>query len=81
MEAKKDDDILIVKHKQDRLKVKVVKAAKNNWSPTRYEKIIKGKDFNILAFLFYDMRNMGYDIEKAYGKYKSLMNEPDLFFL
>lgn len=75
------DDVLIVKRQHDKLKVKVVKSQKNNWSPTKYEKIIKGNDFNLLAFLFYDLNNMGYNIEKAYGKYKNLLNEPDLFFL
>jgi len=76
-----DDDMLIVKRQYDKIKVKVVKPAKNNWSPTKYEKIINGKDFNLIAFLFYDLHNMGYNIEKAYGKYKSLLNEPELFFL
>lgn len=75
------DDVLIVKRQHDKLKVKVVKSQKNNWSPTKYEKIIKGNDFNLLAFLLYDLNNMGYNIEKAYGKYKNLLNEPDLFFL
>ena len=77
----KDEDVLITSKKFDKVKVKVVKQANNNWSPAKYEKIIKGKDFNLLAFLFYDLHNMGYPIEKAYGKYKNLLNEPDLFFL
>ena len=79
--AVKDDDILIVKRKHDKLRAKVVKKVRNDWSPARYEKIIAGKDYNLLAFLFYDLKNMGYNIEKAYGKYKELLNEPDLFFL
>lgn len=78
---KKDDDVLIVKRQYKKLKVKVVKAAKNNWSPTKYEKVINGKDFNLLALLFFDLHNMGYNIEKAYGKYKVLLDEPELFFL
>jgi len=82
-EGEKDgkEDILIVKRRYDKMKVKVVEKATNNWSPTKYEKVIRGKDFNLLAFFFYDLRNMGYDIEKAYGKYKNLLNEPELFFL
>ena len=81
MKDPKKDDILIVKRQYDRMKVKVVQTAKNNWSPAKYEKIIKGMDFNLLAFFFYDLHNMGYNIEKAYGKYKALLNEPELFFL
>lgn len=81
MADKPKEDVLIVKRQHDKLKVKVVKLLKKDWSPVKYEKIIKGKDFNLVAFLFYDLHNMGYDIEKAYGKYKNLLNEPDLFFL
>jgi len=75
------DDIMVVKRQHDRMKVKIVKSAKNDWSPAKYEKIIKGKDFNLLAFFFYDLHNMGYNIEKTYGQYKALLNEPELFFL
>jgi len=77
----KDDDVLVVKKKFDKMKVKVVKQQNKGWSPAKYEKIIKGKDFNLMAFLLYDLHNMGYNVEKAYGKYKNLLNEPDLFFL
>ena len=76
-----NNDILILKRQHDTLKAKVVKTARNDWSPAKYEKIIKGKDFNLLAFFFYDLHNMGYNIEKSYGKYKALLNEPELFFL
>jgi len=76
-----EDDVLVVKKQEDKLKVKIVKPVRNNWSPKKYEKIIKGKDFNLLAFFFYDLHNMGYNIEKSYGKYKALLNEPELFFL
>ena len=80
-ETKPKEDVLIVKRQHDKLKVKIVKKVKKDWSPAKYEKIINGKDFNLIAFLFYDLKNMGYDIEKAYGKYKNLLNEPELFFL
>jgi len=78
---KPTEDVLVVKRRYDKMKVKIVKSAKNDWSPAKYEKIINGKDFNLLAFLFYDLKNMGYNIEKAYGKYKNLLSEPELFFL
>jgi len=75
------EDIMVVKRQHDKLKVKIVKNANNDWSPAKYEKIIKGKDFNLLAFFLYDLHSMGYNIEKTYGKYKALLNEPELFFL
>jgi len=81
MVEEKDNELMVIKRQQERLKIKIVKTVKNNWSPAKYEKIIKGRDFNILAFFFYDLHNMGYNIEKAYGKYKALLNEPELFFL
>ena len=76
------EEILVVKKKgYDKMKFKVCEREKNKWSPNKYEKVIAGKDFNLLAFLLYDLNSMGYPIEKAFGKFKQLTNEPDLFFL
>jgi hypothetical protein len=76
------DELLIVrKEKRDRMKFKVVDKETNKWSPSRYEKVIANKDYNLLAYLFYDLHNMGYNVEKAYAKFRQLFNEPDLFFL
>ena len=75
------EELLIVKREQDKLKVKIVEKKVNNWSPKRYEKIIANKDYNLLAFLLYDLNNMGYSIPKAYAKFKELQGDPDLFFL
>jgi len=74
-------ELLVVKKDKDRLKFKAVKAVNRNWNPPRYMKVIKNKDFNQIAFLFYDLHQMGYPIDKAYGKFKSLFDEPELFFL
>jgi len=76
-------EILIVKKdkRRDKLKVKIVERKTNSWSPRKYEKVIANKDFNLLAYLLYDLDGMGYPISKAYHKFKELTNEPDLFFL
>ena len=76
-------EILVVKkdRRKEKLKVKVVEKRTNSWSPKRYEKVISSKDFNLLAYLLYDLNGMGYPITKAYHKFKELIDEPDLFFL
>lgn len=75
------EELLIVKREQDKLKFKVCDKNNNQWSPKKYEKIIASKDHNLMAYLFYDLRSMGYPIDKAYLKFKSLLNDPELFFL
>ena len=75
------EEILVVKKDRDKLKFKVCNREKNNWSPSKYEKVIANKDYNLLAFLFLDLNNMGYNIEKSFIKFKALLNEPELFFL
>ncbi len=75
------EEILVVKKDKENMKFKVCTKETNQWSPSRYEKIIKNKDFNLLAYLFFDLKRMGYNIEKAYAKYKALFDEPELFFL
>ena len=76
-------EILIAsKHKgNDKMKFKVTDKETNRWSPARYEKIIASRDYNLLAYLFYDLNSMGYPIDKAYLKFKQLIEEPELFFL
>lgn len=75
------EEILVVKKEKEKLKFKVCNQEKNRWSPKKYEKIIKSKDFNELAFLFFDLHNMNYPIERAFIKFKSFFNDPSLFFL
>jgi hypothetical protein len=77
------EEILIVKKERnpEKLKIKICDKETNKWSPSRYEKVIKGKDYNLLAYLFWDLQNMGYDVNKAFTKFKALSNEPELFFL
>lgn len=75
--------MLVVKKEknEDKLKVKIEVPQINRYVPARYTKIIPNKDFNYLAELFYDLKNLGYDIDKAYRKFKEFTNEPSLFFL
>lgn len=75
------DELLIVSKEKEKLKFKVVEREVNRWSPERYSKIIKNKDFNLIAYLLYDLYCMGYPIDKAHAKFREMINEPDLFFL
>jgi len=75
------DEILVVKKSKDKLKFKVCDREVNHWSPSKYEKVIANKDYNLIAYLFYDLYSMGYDIDRAYSKFKTFLNEPELFFL
>ena len=75
------EEVLVVKKKRDRIAIKVVDKRINSWTPSRYEKVIPNKDYHQLSYLFYDLRNMGYPIEKAFEEFKHFLNKPDLFFL
>jgi len=75
------DEILVVKKNNTKMKFKVCDKNRKSWTPKRYEKVINGKDFNMLAYLFYDLYSMGYPVEKAHLKFKEFLNKPDLFFL
>jgi len=78
----KDTEVLIArKEKAEKIRVKICKKEVSRWSPSKYEKMIDGKDYNQLAYLFFDLNLMGYNVQKAYNKFKSLLSEPDLFFL
>jgi len=76
-----EEEILIVKKEKDKIKFRVCNKETNKWSPNKYEKIIANKDYNLLAYLFYDLENMGYNISQAYMKFKELKGDPSLFFL
>lgn len=77
------EEILVAKKQGEKLKVKVCDREVNRWSPPHYQKVIAGRDFNLLAYLFYDLYRMGYNIDKAYARFKDFLKEeePDLFFL
>lgn len=68
---------------------RICQRERNRWSPSTYSKIVPNKDFNLLAFIFSDLHKMGYDIDKSYAKFKSMIRkeprmfkeDPDLFFL
>jgi len=74
-------EILVVKKDRDKMKFKVTEKETNKWSPSRYEKVIANKDYNLIAYLLFDLYKMGYNIPKAHSKFLQLLNEPDLFFL
>ena len=77
------EEILIARKTRDKPKMsfKVCNKETNKWSPSKYEKVIANKDYNLLAYLFFDLNSMGYNVEKAYHRFKQLLNEPELFFL
>ena len=74
------EEILVIKKKEREEALKIKIAIKNR-NDARYERIIPNKDYNHLAELFFDLSRLGYNIEKAYSKYKQFSEEPDLFFL
>jgi hypothetical protein len=75
-------ELMVVKKKRDSdsISIKIVDKQVNRWVPSKYEKIIPNKDSIHLAELFYELSKMGYNIDKAFAKYKSFLNEPSLFF-
>lgn len=75
------EELLIAKKKHGKLNFKIVNKEFNRWSPEKYQRIIAGKNYNSLAYLFYELWMMGYDIHKAYAKFKEIISEPELFFL
>lgn len=76
------EEILIVKkdRNSERLKVKITDRLTNGWAPEKYIKEVPNKDFNQLAYLLFDLYTMGYNIDKAYAKFKQFLNEPDFLF-
>ena len=82
-----DKEILVVKKERydDKLRIKITDSKRNVGLNAhdpfmKYEKIIPNKDYNFLAELFFDLRRMGYNVEKAYAKFRDFINEPELFF-
>jgi hypothetical protein len=75
------EELLVVKKNKEKVKYKIVERQRNGWSPSRYEKVLNSRDFNQFAYLLLDLHNMGYPIDKAYSKFKKILNDPELFFL
>lgn len=75
------EELLIVKKDKDRLKFKVVNKNTKTWTPSKYEKIIPNRDYNLIAYLLYDLHSMGYPVDKSYTKFRDMLNDPELFFL
>jgi len=74
-------EILVVKKDRDAIRFKVADKETNKWGPNRYEKVIANRDYNLLAYLLFDLDNMGFPIQKAIEKFRALKNDPELFFL
>jgi len=77
------EEILVVKKERnsDKMSFKITERKIKAWAPNKYLKIIPNKDFNHLAQLLYDLQSMGYNVDKAFARYKEFLNEPELFFL
>jgi len=76
-----NEEILIVRKDKDKMRFKVCEKKYNQWSPSKYEKVIASKDYNMIAYLLYDLYTMGYPIPKSYKKFLELLGDPELFFL
>ena len=74
-------EVLVAKKDRDAIKIKVADRETNRWSPSKYEKVIANRDYNLLAFLFWDLEKMGFPIEKAINRFRALKDDPELFFL
>jgi len=83
-------ELLIARKKNSNLIVRILRHDKDNWdaesfgksqSECNFEAVIKSKDATLIAYLLYDLKNMGFPIEKAIAKLRELTDKPDLFFL
>ncbi len=71
------ENILVAKQKGNRLKLKITKRKKNQYSSPEYRKTLNPQDSNDLALLFGDLKlNFNAPIDKAYKIHKN--NEEDL---
>ena len=83
-------ELLVARKKDRNLTFRVLKRAKDDWTPEdfgssgkecNFEAVIRNKDCNIIACLLVDLHRLGYPIDKAIAKYKELTSDPELFFL
>lgn len=75
------EDILFYKKVDNGIKFVITEKRANSRMEDTYKKTVINKDYNSLAFLFYDLWTQGYPIEKAYNKFKEFINDKDgLFF-
>lgn len=83
LQSKMAEELLIANKQkfEDKIKFKITDKKRNGWSPNKYLKIISNKDPTNLAFLLYDLKAMGYPVDKAFERYKSFIDEPNLWFL
>ena len=73
------EEILVVKKDKGKDKISF-KIANRGVDGFTYLKVIPNKDYNQLAILLYDLYIKGYNVEKAFSKFKEFLNEPDPFF-
>ncbi len=78
-----ENNILVVKQKGNKLKLKISRRKKNQYSPPQYQKILNPHDSNDLALLFGDLKiNFNSPIEKAFKIFKQDVEElGDAFFM
>lgn len=67
-----EDNILVAKQKGNRLKLKIAKRKKNQYSSPEYRKTLNPQDSNDLALFLGDLKlNFNAPIEKAYKIHKN----------
>jgi hypothetical protein len=84
-------ELLLARKKGPNLIFRNLKAKSDIWNAESFgssgkimdfEAVIKNKDANLIAYLFWDLKRLGYPINAAFEKFKKLQEEePDLFFL
>ena len=83
-------ELLIARKKNSNLIIRIIRRDNENWNAEsfgssgkdmNFEAVIKNKDPRLIAYLLYDLKNLGFPIEKALAKLRELTDNPDLFFL
>jgi hypothetical protein len=83
-------DFIVARKKDSNLTFRTLKRKDYAWGPEsfgssgkdcNFEVVIRNKDAMLLAYLLYDLKGIGYPIDKAIAKLKEMTEKPDLFFL
>jgi len=83
-------ELLVIRKKDRNLTARVINRKKEEWTPecfgssgkdTNFEAVVKNRDPSLIAYLLFDLKNLGFPIDKAIARYKELVDKPDLFFL
>ena len=79
-------ELLAVRKKDSNLTVRIIKKKKDDWTPEdwgssgkdmNFEMIIRNRDPTLIAYLLYDLQNLGFPIEKALVKLRELTEKPN----